>query len=172
MENTPQTLEGVLFELARQWQTMGIIMLMITLVSLLIGYLLLKSNQPVWLHRFMSAPIFLTTLPGMFFVMIIAYLFLFTRQNLLTMPLFFFFPPVWMAASLYLFRQLVDFNQVPGFDRLGGLALFAAITFAAAFILARLQIIAIVWIRPVWLIPIAILFYLGWRLAWKKLLRK
>jgi len=172
MENTPQTLEGVLLELAKQWQTLGVAMLLITLVSLVVGYLLLKSNKPVWLTRFMSAPIFLTTLPGMFFVMIIAYLFFFTRQNLLTMPLFFFFPPVWMALSLYLFRQIVDFGQVPGFNRLSGLALFSAITFAAAFLLARLRVIAIVWISPIWLIPIAILCYLGLRLAWKKLTQK
>jgi len=169
MENNPQTLEDLLLTLARQWQLLVLAMLLLTLLSVVICYLLLKSTRPLWAHRFMAIPVFLTTIPGMFYIMILVYLLFITRMNLLNVPVFYFFPPVWMAASLYLYRQLVDFEQVPGFNRLSGMALFSAIVFAAVFLLARLRVIALIWITPVWLIPIVILFFIAGRYAWMRM---
>jgi hypothetical protein len=172
METKPQTLEQVLLYMALEWRVLVTAMLLITFFSILICSVLWKSNKIQWANNFMSVPIFLTTVPGIFFSLILAYLLLFTGSNLLSLPLFFFFPPVWMAVSLYLYRLLVDFKQVPGFTRLSGLALFSAVTFAAFFLLARLRVIAFVWITPKMLIPIAILFYLGWRFALKQIMKK
>jgi len=172
MEQRPQTLEDVLLDLAREWQGLGMAMLLLTFLSLLICTLLLKSNKLSWAHRFMSIPVFLTTIPGVFFSLILAYLVFFTRSNLLSLPLFFFFPPLWMAVSLYLYRLMVDFKQVPGFSRLSGLVLFAAVTFAAALLLAKLRVIAFVWISPKMLVPLVILFYLAWRYALHKIAKK
>lgn len=172
MDATPQTLEEVLMSLAREWQMLGIAMILITLVSLLTCYLLLKSNRPLWAHRFMSLPIVLAMVPGLFYCVILAYLLLFARANLMTLPLFTFLPPLWMALSLYLYRQLVDFAQVPGFNRLSGLALFVTVVFAAAFLLARLHIIAVVWLSPKWLFPIVVVLYLGYRLAVRRMVSR
>ncbi len=169
MNGKPQTLEDVLMGLAREWQVLGFAMVLITLASLLICYLLLKSNRPLGAHRFMSIPIFLTMIPGIFYCVILAYLLVFAQANLITLPLFTFLPPLWMAASLYLYRQMVDFEQVPGFSRLSGLALFMAVIFAAAFLLARLRVIAVFWLSPRWLFPLVIIFYFGWRVATKRM---
>ena len=93
-------------------------MLLLTLLSVVICYLLLKSNRPLAAYRFMSVPVFITTLPGMFYSLILAYLLLLTPTNLMTIPVFYFFPPVWMLVSLYLFSRWVDFQAVPGFERI------------------------------------------------------
>jgi hypothetical protein len=169
MEPRPETLEDVLLTLAREWQMLGIAMILITLISLLICYLLLKLKRPLSAHRFMSLPIYLTVLPGIFYCVILAYLLVFARANLMTLPLFTFLPPLWMAISLYLYRQFVDFENVPGFNRLSGLALFVTVVFAAAFFLARLRIIAIFWLSPVWLFPIVVVLYLVYRHAMRLL---
>ena len=172
MEANPQTLEDILLSLAREWQMLGFAMMLITLVSLVVCYVLLKSNRPLWAHRFMSIPIVLTMVPGIFYCVILAYLLIFARADLLTLPFFTYLPPLWMAISLYLYRQLVDFQQVPGFTRLSGLALFMTVVFGAAFLLARLRVIAVFWLSPKWLFPIIILFYLGWRLAVRRMFSK
>ncbi len=172
MEANPQTLEDILLSLAREWQMLGFAMIVITLVSLIICYLLQKSKKPLWAHRFMSLPIFLTMIPGIFYCVVLAYLLVFARADLMQLPFFTFLPPLWMAVSLYLYRQLVDFDYVPGFTRLSGLALFVAVVFAAAFLLAQLRIIAVFWLSPKWLFPIVALFYIGWRLAVRRMLSK
>ena len=172
MEANPQTLEDILLSLAREWRMLGFAMIVITLVSLIICHLLQKSNKPLWAHRFMSLPIFLTMIPGIFYCVLLAYLLIFARANLLQLPFFTYLPPLWMAISLYLYRQMVDFDYVPGFTRMSGLALFMTVVFAAAFFLARLRIIAVFWLSPIWLFPIVILIYLGWRLAVRRMLVK
>ena len=73
MENNPQTLEDLLLSLARQWQMLVLAMLLLTLISVAACYLLLKSNRPLWAHRFMAIPVFLTTIPGMFYIMILVH---------------------------------------------------------------------------------------------------
>lgn len=169
MTTTPATLEDVLLQLAGQWQLLGLAMILITLASLLICYLLLKAERLLAAHRFMALPVFLTVLPGIFYSVILAYLLIFARANLITLPLFTFLPPLWMAISLYLYRQLVDFDHVPGFSRLSGLALFVTVVFVAAFILARLRIIAVFWLSPKWLFPLVLVLYLVWRAAVRKM---
>ena len=37
---------------------------------------------------------------------------------------------------------------------------------------ARLRIIAVFWLSPIWLFPIVTLIYLGWRLAVRRMLVK
>jgi len=171
MERKPETLEDVLLSLAGQWQLLGVAMVLITLFSLLICYLLLKANRPLAAYRFMSAPIFITTLPGMFYCLILAYLLLLTPTNLMTIPVFYFFPPAWMLLSLYLFSRLVDFQMVPGFDRVSGLAIFLTIIFAAFFLLFKLRIVAIAWFNPMSLFIAAVVLYVAGRVALKKIVK-
>ena len=172
MQAAPQTLEDALLNLAGNWQPIVAAMVLITLSSLLIGYLLLKFKRAGWAHAFMSLPIFITTIPGIFFCLVLAYLFFLTKANLLSLPLFYFFPPIWMAISLYLFSNLVEFDLVPGFDRLSGLVLLAAIAFAFVFILFKMQFVSIVWFRPMHLLVLVLLLYLGGRLALKRIFRQ
>ena len=169
MTTTPATLEDVLLHLADQWQLLGLAMVVITLASLLICYLLLKAERPLTAHRFMALPVLLTVLPGIFYSVILAYLLVFARANLISLPIFTFLPPLWMGISLYLYSQLVNFEHVPGFSRLSGLALFVGVVFAAAFILARLRIIAVFWLSPKWLFPLVLVLYFGWRTAVRRM---
>jgi hypothetical protein len=171
MNGKPETLEDVLLTLAGQWQLLGVAMIVITLFSLLVCSVLLKSNKPVMAHRFMSVPIFVTTMPGIFYSLILAYLLLLTNSNMMTIPIFYFFPPLWMLVSFYLFSRLVNFQTVPGFERLSGLAFFMTIIFAAFFLLFKLRIVAIVWFNPFSLFIVAVVLYIAGRLALKRMLK-
>lgn len=171
MDGKPETLEDVLLTLAGQWQLLGVAMILITLFSLLVCSVLLKSNRPVTAYRFMSVPIFVTTLPGIFYSLILAYLLLLTNTNLMTIPIFYFFPPLWMLVSFYLFSRLVNFQRVPGFERLSGLAFFMTIIFAAFFLLFKLRIVAIAWFNPFSLFIVAVVLYIAGRVALKRMLK-
>jgi len=171
MDGKPETLEDVLLTLAGQWQLLGLAMILITLFSLLVCYLLLKSNRPLTAYRFMSVPVFVTTLPGIFYCLILAYLLVLMQTNVMTIPIFYFFPPLWMLVSLYLFSRMVDFQMVPGFERISGLAFFSTLSFAGLFLLFKLRILAIVWFTPLTLCIIVFLLYIGGRMALKKMLK-
>jgi len=165
------SLEDVLWGISSDGKTISLLMSGFTLISLLVCYSLVRAKQHKYAHRFMSIPIFLTTIPGVFFCLVLGYLVFFVSKNLLTVPLFYFFPPLWMAVSLYLFSRMVNFDRIPGFRRLSGLVLFSALTFAAILILFRFRVLAIVWFNPIWAIAIVILFYLIYKSSLDRILK-
>ncbi|MBN1996692.1 hypothetical protein JW935_04005 [candidate division KSB1 bacterium] len=172
MQNNAVTINDVLLGISKSWMDISLVMTGLTLFSLLICFLLLKSERIQTAYQFMSFPVVLTTIPGIFFTLILAYLLFYTGKDMLSLPVFYFIPPVWMVASLYLYSQLVDFEKVPGFDTIKGLAFFSALSFVAVLVLFRLKIIAIGWFRPVWIVGIVVLFYVLYRYAWKKMLKR
>jgi hypothetical protein len=159
------TLEDVLLNLASYWKILIPSMILITGVSWIVVRSLRRSGRSKAASHFMAGPVFLTCIPGIFFCIVLGYLLLFTSRNLLTVPLFYFFPPLWMIASLWIFSKMIDFNQVPGFHRLSGLMVFSAVSFLAIFMLYRFRVLAIVWINPLWAIGIVFIAYLIWKRA-------
>jgi len=172
MGSNPQTLEEVLLKISGDWQIIVLVMAAVTLVSLVLCYLLKRSSRSTLAHRYMSVPIFVTTIPGVFFCLILAYLLFFTQKDLLTVPLFYFFPPVWMGISLFLYAKFVDFKKVPGFHRLSGLVLFSVLTFAAILLIFKFRVLAIVWFDPLWAVVIVFVFYLVWKFSLDRLLKR
>ena len=70
-----------------------------------------------------------------------AYSLFFTRSNLLDASLLIYFLPiVSMIVSLVFIRKNVDFNSVPGFDRLSGLMAMLGCSFVIALAIQKTNI--------------------------------
>jgi hypothetical protein len=97
------------------------------------------GNAP-WKYCY-SVLVYLTCVPGTFAAVITAYTFFFTRENLLDVnPLVYFLPIVSMVATLVLIHKNVTFDLVPGFDRLEGLMVMIACSFALALAIQKTNI--------------------------------
>ena len=97
------------------------------------------GNSP-WKYGY-SVLVFLTCVPGTFAAVITAYTLFFTRENLLDVnPLVYFLPLVSLVATLVLIRKNVSFDLVPGFDRLEGLMVMIACSFAFALAIQKTKI--------------------------------
>lgn len=85
--------------------------------------------------------VYLVSLPGMFAAVLTGYALFFSNENLLDVNvLVYILPLVSMVLTLFLIRQNVDFGEVPGFDRLSGLMVMIAVSFALALAIQRTRI--------------------------------
>src|SRR5678816_4338447 len=97
------------------------------------------GNSP-WKYVY-SVLVYLACVPGLFAAVITAYTLFFTRENLLDVnPVVYLVPIVSMVVTLVLIRQNVDFDLVPGFDRLSGLMVMMACAFALVLAISRTRI--------------------------------
>jgi hypothetical protein len=84
---------------------------------------------------------YLTCVPGMFAGVLTAYSLFFTHENLLDVSfLIYILPIVSMVVTLVLIRKSVSFEAVPGFDRLSGLMVMIACSFAIALAIEKTRI--------------------------------
>jgi hypothetical protein len=85
--------------------------------------------------------VYVVSVPGMFAGVITAYTFFVSGENLLDADLLVYFLPLAsMLATLVLIRQRVSFDDVPGFDRLSGLLVMVASSFALALGIQKTRI--------------------------------
>ena len=85
--------------------------------------------------------VYLACVPGMFAGVLTAYTLFFSRENLLDANLLvYFLPIVSMIVTLVLIRKNVAFDEVPGFDRLSGLMVMVACSFAIALAIQKTKI--------------------------------
>ncbi len=105
---------------------------------------------------------YLSTIPGVFSAVLVGYSLFFVHQNLLTVnTLNYFLPILSMIVTLVLIGKKVDFNQLPGFDRLAGLIVLIATTFAILLFLYKTRIFIGFFGSMSYLIPLGIfLFFL------------
>lgn len=97
------------------------------------------SNSP-WKYAY-SVLVYLACVPGMFAGVLTAYSLFFTRENLLDVSfLVYILPIVSMVVSLVLIHKSVSFEAIPGFDRLSGLMVMIACSFAIALAVEKTRI--------------------------------
>lgn len=102
-----------------------------------------RGGQAPWKNLY-AVVVYAACLPGTFSASLMAYSMLFTRENLLDASLVAYFAPIAaMVLALFLTRRNVDFDEVPGFDKIWGLlgVLAVSFTFALAIQKTRLLII-------------------------------
>lgn len=135
-----------------------------------VGALALKRVSERAAAQFMALPIYLCVFPGMAASTIVAYLLFFARQNLFTTPgaALLLVPPVWMFFSLLLFSRLIDFDEVPGFDRLRGLMGLAALSFITALILDRFRFVVFGRIGPGGMLGVVAVLFVGFQVFFRK----
>jgi hypothetical protein len=97
------------------------------------------GNTP-WKYVY-SGLVYLACVPGTFAGVMTAYTLFFTRENLMDVnPLVYFLPIISMVVTLVLIRKNVSFDLVPGFDRLEGLMVMIACSFALALAIQKTNI--------------------------------
>ena len=88
-----------------------------------------------------SALVYLACVPGILAAVLTAYTLFFTRENLLDVnPVVYLLPIASMVATLVFIRKSVEFDLVPGFDRLSGLMVMIAITFGIVLAIDKTRI--------------------------------
>lgn len=147
------------FSVSHTWELLAV-MAGITVLGAVIPAALNRFTDR-WGPRFAALPIYLTVLPGVTSSVILAYLLFFTNENLFRLSggWALILPPFWMIGSLFLFSKIVDFDEVPGFERLRGLFGVAILSLVTLLILDRFRILVIFYIGPLGgLIAFCILF--------------
>jgi hypothetical protein len=90
---------------------------------------------------FYSVLVYLACVPGLFAGVLTAYALFFTRENLMDASLIVYVAPiVSMIVTLILIKKNVDFDQVPGFDRISGLMVMIACSFGLALAIEKMRI--------------------------------
>lgn len=91
-----------------------------------------RGGESPWRYVY-AVVVYLVCLSGMFALVLVGYALYFTNENLLDVnALVYILPVVSMIATLVVMSRNVDFDAVPGFDRLSGLMIMAGLAFAIA----------------------------------------
>lgn len=85
--------------------------------------------------------VYLACIPGIFAAVLTAYTLFFSSESLIDANLLIYFLPITtMVVTLVLIRKRVSFDDVPGFDRLSGLMVLMACSFAIALAIHKTRI--------------------------------
>lgn len=88
-----------------------------------------------------SVLVYAACIPGMFSAVLTGYTLFFSHENLLdSNPLVYFLPLASMIVTLVLIHRQVDFDAVPGFERLSGLMVMLACSFIIALAIQKTNI--------------------------------
>ena len=122
---------------------------------------------------FYAMLIYMSVIPGVFAILLNLYHFLFENTsiydvNIMTQIL----PIISMVLSLYLIKQNIGFDEIPGFDKLTGFAGMMAGLMIIFFILDKARIVAFTYVPFLWIILILIILYLVIRYGTKFLFRR
>lgn len=99
-----------------------------------------RGETPPWKYVY-AALIYLVSVPGMFACVVTAYSLLFSGENLLDASLLsYLLPIVSMGVTLMVIRKRVDFDAIPGFDRLFGLMALIGVSFLIVLILQKTRL--------------------------------
>ena len=140
------------------WPLLLAVVLLPALMAGIIGLLhaLGRGGDAPWRYLYALA-IYLAAIPGMFSATLVLYALLFTGESLLEVNLLVYFGPIaGMAAAFALARRSVDLDEIPGFGRLSGLLLMAAVSFAAVFLLTRLRLWVVFGANLLWFFALAL----------------
>ena len=112
----------------------------------LIAFLLGRVHAPdrggafPWKY-FYSVLVYLACVPGMFAAILTGYAFFVTKENLQDVNLLVYvLPLVSMIVTLIFIRKTVSFELIPGFNRLSGLMVMLACSFAIALAILKTNI--------------------------------
>ncbi len=114
--------------------------------------------------------VYLTSIPGIFAIILNVYLFLFERQPIMETNIFTQILPILsMAITLWLVNRNVSFEDIPGFDKLGGLIMILSAIIIFMWILEKTHIFAITIVPFYYFIILFIVLLILIRFGWKKM---
>lgn len=99
-----------------------------------------RGSRGPWKY-FYSLLVYLICIPGIFASVVTAYSLFFQRENLLDVNILVYFLPIAsMIATLVIIGRNVEFADIPGFERLSGLMVMIAVSFAIALAVQKTRI--------------------------------
>ena len=128
-----------------------------------------KGDVSPWNYVYCTL-IYLACVPGIFSITISIYQFLFERSAIEDINIYTQILPIFsMLFTLYLVRENVSLDKVPGFGKLSGLMLIILILLALMWILDRTRIIAITGFPFYYVFIVLIIMFIGIRYALNKM---
>ena len=99
-----------------------------------------EGGRSPWKYLY-SGLVYAACVPGILAAVLTAYSLFFVRADLLQVNLLVhLLPIVVMVLTLVVIGKDVDFDRVPGFDRLSGLMLILGVSFTAALFVVKLRV--------------------------------
>ncbi len=140
-----------------------IVFVLIPLAAYAYGKAVGKEKAVESPHKYVySFLVYLSSVPGMFSLVLCAYALFILRASLLEVNIVVYFVPIIsMIATIILIRKNVDLNYVPGFDRLYGLFVVLGVTFTIALMILQTRIFLFFGSSITTLIIFAIILYLA-----------
>lgn len=131
-----------------------------------------EGHLSPWKYLY-SILIYAVCVPGIFAVTLSVYYFLFEKRSILDTDVYIqILPIVSMVFTLLIIRRSVDFDYIPGFNKLSGLMTMIAATLGIMWFIDRTHIYAITYLRfEVVLLIFGILLLLI-RFGWASLFSK
>jgi hypothetical protein len=161
-----------------QWleQFQGVIALWLVALPVLtysFGALLQKGSR-LLARYLLAAAIYLAVIPGICTAVILLYMLLFVRVNLLREMhlVLHLLPVVSMVATLWAASRLEDFEHIPGFDRIQGLMILVGLSFAGLLFVHRMFVGLVFFARFEHLLLLLGGFLVVWRLGVARFLKK
>jgi len=99
-----------------------------------------QGGTAPWKYLY-SVVIYATAIPGMFAFALTAYALLIARTDLLKVNVLVYFVPIGTTVvTVAVMRRNVNFEQIPGFDRLSGLMLMLGLSFLFVLVIMKTRI--------------------------------
>lgn len=113
----------------------------IPMVALLSGFFgKNEGHLSPWKYLY-SFLIYVVSIPGIFAIALSIYMFFFERGSIMNANIYTQILPILsMMITLWIIRRNVNFDDVPGFDKLGGLVFFLSVLIILLIVLEKTQI--------------------------------
>ena len=151
----------------------GVGLVVLPLLTYILGALMRPCSRP--LARYVLAgAIYLAVLPGVSSAVMLLYLLLFVRADVLREAhlILHVLPIGSMLATLWAASRLEKFDDLPGFDRMQGLMLLVGLSFAVLLFIHKMFIGLVFFARFEYLLLLLGAFLVFWRLGVARLFRK
>jgi hypothetical protein len=147
--------------------------LLMPVVALIAGFMGKGEGHLSPWKYFYSTLIYAVCIPGIFAITLSVYLFLFERisifdSNVYTQIL----PVISMLGTLFIIRQNVSFDDIPGFGKISGLTMMIASTILIMWFVDKTHIIVFSYLPISTLLFIFLVLLFVIRFGWKTLLSK
>ncbi len=115
--------------------------IMVPIIALIVGFTSKgEAHLSPWNYIF-SALVYLACIPGIFAATLCIYNFFFERQSFLNLNIFVYFLPILsMFVTLFLIKNRIAFNRIPGFSNLSGLIMVITATFIVMLLIQKTRI--------------------------------
>jgi hypothetical protein len=128
-----------------------------------------EGHLAPWKYLY-SVLIYFICVPGIFAITVAVYQFLFERRSIWEADVFVQVLPILsMVVTLLIIRRNVNLDNIPGFDKLGGLVTIITASLAIMWFIDRLRIIAFTYVRfelvILFLVGLILLIRFGWKRA-------